>query len=202
MSLFSCKARITSIRRRTPLLECADAPSRGVSPKNEGEVIRLENKQNKVRLATGQIENVAIKPDRYAVLVGGDWYSAFEKVCPVSKGQSVAIAYTENGRWRDIKAIKVLEEKLPGLSSTVPMGFGPYERGRQEFMARCVGLKSAATFYADEGAAKSSDLVTLAEALTRWLLRDMASQQQQPKAEQPQEAATGQTVEGQKGVKA
>lgn len=167
---------------------------------DEAEVIRLENKQSKVRLATGHIDYVAIKPNRYAVLVGGEWHSAFEKACPVSNGQSVAIAYTENGRWRAIKAIKVLEEKLPGLSSTVPRSFGPSER--DEFVARCVGLKSAAAFYANEGAAKSSDLVTLAEALTRWLLRDMASQPQQPKAEQPQEAATGQTVEGQKGVKA
>ncbi|GEM_PF-6945191 len=123
---------------------------------------------DKVRLATGQIENVAVKPDRYAVLVKGNWYSAFEKDCPVCKGEMVAIAYVQNEQWKDIKAIDVLEEKLPVLSSTVPRGFSPSER--ETMMVYSVALKAAASCWAAVDHISSDGVKKLADNFAEWLL--------------------------------
>lgn len=144
---------------------------------------------SKVRLATGRVAKLSTQPDRYAVLVGTEWYSAFEKVCPVSEGQNVAIAYVEKGRFRNIVAVEVLETPTAKLSDTVPGGFQPSER--EQFVARCVALKSASTLHSGQDVEKSwMHLTKEAEILVRWLLgkgssntrQDVSMQANEPKA--------------------
>lgn len=121
----------------------------------------------KVRLTTGQVENVVTQPGRYAIKVAGEWYSAFERACPVSQGQQVAIAFVESGRFRNIKALLVLATgKSPGLSETVPRGFGPRDR----FMALAVALKAAASCYGSEVEVNTEAIKRLADTFAEWLI--------------------------------
>ena len=120
----------------------------------------------KIRLATGRVENVVTQQGRYAVKIAGEWYSAFERACPVTEGQQVAIAFVENGRFRNIKAVSVLAEKLPGLSETVPRGFGPRDR----FMTFAVALKAAASCYGSEVEVNSEAIKRLADTFAEWLI--------------------------------
>ncbi|MBI3412990.1 MAG: hypothetical protein HY051_02850 [Candidatus Aenigmarchaeota archaeon] len=120
-----------------------------------------------MRLTAGRVELVWRNPDRYAVRVGGEYYSAFEKECPVKEGQQVAIAYVENGKFRNIKAIEVVETPTAKLSDTVPRGFGLYER--ETLMVYSVALKAAATCWAPTGLS-SDGVKKLADNFAEWLL--------------------------------
>lgn len=131
----------------------------------------------KLRLATGRVENVATQPGRYAIKVAGEWYSAFQSVCPVSEGQQVAIAFVESGRFRNIKALSVIAETLRGLSDTVPRGASP----RDQLIVYSVALKAAASCYGSEVEVNSEAIKRLADTFAEWLFSKSVGVATKPK---------------------
>ena len=44
---------------------------------------------------------------RYSIKVGGEWYSDFGE-CPVAKGDVVELEFSMNGRYRNIRNVRVI----------------------------------------------------------------------------------------------
>lgn len=126
--------------------------------------------QEKVRLATGRVEAVARnQPDRFGIKVAGNWYSGWGTMPDVSAGQDVAIAYVENGRFRNVRAIEVLPTSTPKLSDTIGTGSGPSDK--DVFVARCVAMKASATLHANEHVEEAWQyLMRDAKTIAEWLL--------------------------------
>lgn len=125
-------------------------------------------KSNVVRVAEpSAVQAIAQNSDeRYGIRVSDRWYNGKGK-CDVVPGNIVEVAYIENGRFRNIKAIRVVSAS-PKLSENVPSGFGPAERNR--FVAYCVGLKAAATCLASPDQIHGDAIKRLAESFALWLL--------------------------------
>lgn len=65
----------------------------------------------------GIVTTISQKEKGFGIALGKDnWYNGYGK-CPVNKGDEVEIEYVEDGKWKNIKDIKVLTkapEKLNG----------------------------------------------------------------------------------------
>lgn len=106
---------------------------------------------------TGTVEQVSRKGKRTALKVNGRWFSTFEALPPVERGDEVEIAYRQvekNGRtYFDIVALNVKCSR---------------QAERESHIDRSVALKAAATFCAgrvDEPAV----VLEIAEQFLAWL---------------------------------
>lgn len=125
-------------------------------------------KSNVVRVAEpSAVQAIAQNSDeRYGIRVSDRWYNGKGK-CEVVPGNVVEVAYVENGRFRNIQAIRMVSAS-PKLPGNVPNGFGSAERNR--FVAYCVGLKAAATCLASPDQIHGDAIKRLAENFAEWLL--------------------------------
>ena len=115
---------------------------------------------NDTKTVRGSVEAVARnKPDRFGLKVGGAWFDGFGS-SPVEKGDEVEVDYVENGRYRNIQEVRLVQERKADSADA--------ENDRETHIARAVALKCA-TRLCEGKPANVADVLALAEKLVEWL---------------------------------
>lgn len=170
-----CVNHLVEGARSTALLNRADGDHQGspspIIPPTRGALKACEltaprggfmkAQHSEVRVASGQVQAAAQNSaSRFGIKVAGVWYDGLGS-CPVKRGDSVAIAYTEKGRFKNIVEARVSEPSEKAVLEVT---------SRDRFVAYSVALKSATAMMAGAGVSQVSDVTLLAEQLAEWLL--------------------------------
>ncbi len=104
---------------------------------------------------------------RYAVCIDEKWFSGFADECPVRKGDTAVVAYTDvqkgSRTYHNISYVKA------GSQSQQSRANGMVER-----VNRSVALKAAATLHAGNG--ELEVVLATAEELYQWLMKSASSE--------------------------
>lgn len=88
-------------------------------------------RSEEVLTASGAVEAVSQKDERYGVLIAGEWYGGFG-TCPVSKGQACVVDYMVRGQYRNVVRVREVGE---ALSRSVSIGVNSVNEERPDVPA-------------------------------------------------------------------
>lgn len=109
---------------------------------------------NETKTVRGVVEAAAQNtPERYGLRIGGDWYDGFGDV-PAARGDAVEVQYAENGRYRNVQSVRVVEAAASDE--------------RASDITRAVALKAAAQVCAGSET-QAKVVLSLAQAFEGWI---------------------------------
>lgn len=111
-----------------------------------------------MRKARGVVAAVSQKPNNYGFKIGDVWYGGFGE-CPLRKGDYVEVDYVENGRFKDVQDLHIVESQ--GTES------GGDDIGEIR-IARAVALKCAVQLCGSDRDS-TEDVIAVASKFEEWL---------------------------------
>lgn len=71
----------------------------------------------------GTVSQVSQKDGRYGIKIGEDWFNGFGEP-GVKEGNEIEIDYEENGKWKNVTDVKVLDASTTDNGTTNTNSFG------------------------------------------------------------------------------